>query len=90
LVGDAAHATTPQLASGAGMAMEDGIVLAQELMAAPSATQAFAQFFARRFERCKMVVENSLRIGQMELARASPAEQAGVVESSLRLLALPY
>ena len=90
LVGDAAHATTPQLASGAGMAMEDGIVLAQEFAHASSVHEAFGRYFARRFERCKMVVENSLQIGQLEVARASAAQQAAVVESSLRQLALPY
>jgi hypothetical protein len=31
LIGDAAHATTPQLASGARIGVEDGIVLAQTL-----------------------------------------------------------
>lgn len=90
LVGDAAHATTPQLASGAGMAMEDGIVLAQEFARASTVHEAFAGYFARRFERCKMVVENSLQIGQLEVARASAAQQAAVVETSLRQLALPY
>jgi 2-polyprenyl-6-methoxyphenol hydroxylase-like FAD-dependent oxidoreductase len=90
LVGDAAHATTPQLASGAGMAMEDGIVLVEELIRAKDARQAFERYFSRRFERCKMVVENSLKIGQLEQSRASAAEQAAVVESSLRQLAMPY
>jgi len=36
LIGDAAHATTPHLASGAGMAIEDGIVLAEELRSQPT------------------------------------------------------
>lgn len=90
LVGDAAHATTPQLASGAGMAMEDGIVLAQEFAAASTVREALARYFARRFSRCQMVVENSLQIGQLEVARATPAQQAAVVEASLRQLALPY
>jgi 2-polyprenyl-6-methoxyphenol hydroxylase-like FAD-dependent oxidoreductase len=31
LIGDAAHTTTPHLASGAGIAIEDAIVLAEEL-----------------------------------------------------------
>ena len=31
LIGDAVHATTPHLASGAGMAVEDALVLAEEL-----------------------------------------------------------
>lgn len=90
LVGDAAHATTPQLASGAGMAMEDGIVLAQEFARASTVHEALGRYFVRRFERCKMVVENSLQIGQLEVARASAAQQAAVVEASLRQLALPY
>ena len=36
LIGDAAHATTPHLASGAGVAVEDGVVLAEEMLAADS------------------------------------------------------
>ncbi len=90
LVGDAAHATTPQLASGAAMAMEDGIVLAQEFVGAKTVHEAFERYFLRRYERCKMVVENSLKIGQLEVARASAVEQASVVETSLRHLAQPY
>jgi 2-polyprenyl-6-methoxyphenol hydroxylase-like FAD-dependent oxidoreductase len=90
LVGDAAHATTPQLAAGAGMAMEDGIVLSQEWARHSNATHAFQAFFTRRFERCKMVVENSMQIGQLEQVRASADEQASWVESSLRELARPF
>ena len=90
LVGDAAHATTPQLASGAGMAMEDAIVLTEELLHAKTLHHAHEAYFARRFERCKLVVENSLKIGRLEQARASALEQADVVDTSLRELARPY
>ncbi|WP_275949094.1 MULTISPECIES: FAD-dependent monooxygenase [Bradyrhizobium] len=31
LLGDAAHSLTPQMTSGGGMAIEDALVLAQEL-----------------------------------------------------------
>jgi len=89
LIGDAAHATTPQLASGAGMAIEDGIVLAQEVSRAQSLTEAFYRFMQRRYARCKMVVENSLQIGRLEMAGASPAEQTAVVDRSLAVLAQP-
>jgi len=89
LIGDAAHATTPQLASGAGMGLEDGIVLAQEVSGAASLRDAFARFMARRYERCRMVVENSLEIGRLEMAGASPAEQTAVVDRSLAILAQP-
>lgn len=90
LVGDAAHATTPQLASGAGMAMEDAIVLSQELMRASSVTGAFRAYHDRRFKRCEMVVENSLKIGALEQNRASALEQAQWVERSLERLSEPY
>ncbi|MFM8555438.1 MAG: FAD-dependent oxidoreductase [Betaproteobacteria bacterium] len=89
LIGDAAHATTPQLASGAGMAIEDGIVLAQEVSRAKSLSEAFYRFMQRRYARCKMVVENSLQIGRLEMAGASPAEQTAVVDRSLAVLAQP-
>jgi 2-polyprenyl-6-methoxyphenol hydroxylase-like FAD-dependent oxidoreductase len=87
LIGDAAHATTPQLASGAGMALEDGIVLADEVARAASLPEAFANFMRRRYERCRMVVENSLEIGRLEVAGAPAAEQTAVVERSLAALA---
>lgn len=89
LIGDAAHASTPQLASGAGMAAEDGIVLAEELARADSAPEAFAAFMRRRFDRCRMVVENSMQIGRLEMARAAPAEQTAIVARSLEALAAP-
>lgn len=89
LIGDAAHATTPQLASGAGMGIEDGIVLGQEVSKAQSLGEALSRFMQRRYERCKMVVENSLEIGRLEMAGASPAEQTAVVDRSLALLAQP-
>ncbi len=90
LVGDAAHATTPQLASGAGMAMEDAIVLSEEFKRTEDIPLAWMAYFERRFDRCKMVVENSLKIGELEQARASAMEQAHWVEHSLERLAQPY
>jgi 2-polyprenyl-6-methoxyphenol hydroxylase-like FAD-dependent oxidoreductase len=89
LIGDAAHATTPQLASGAGMALEDGIVLAQEVARAERLDEAFTGFMRRRFERCRLVVENSLEIGRLEVAKAPATEQTAVVERSLAALAAP-
>jgi len=68
LIGDAAHATTPHMASGAGMAAEDGLVLAELLADDRPVEQALATFMARRFERARLVVENSVRIGEIEMA----------------------
>lgn len=89
LIGDAAHPTTPQLASGAGMAVEDALVLATELEAAQAVAQALQRFMRRRYERCRLVVENSLEIGRLEQAKAPVERQAALVEESLAVLAQP-
>ena len=89
LIGDAAHPTTPHLASGAGMAVEDALVLGEELQKNATVEQAFAGFMARRYERCRLVVENSLEIGRREQARAPIEQQAELVAQSLRVLAEP-
>jgi 2-polyprenyl-6-methoxyphenol hydroxylase-like FAD-dependent oxidoreductase len=86
LIGDAAHATTPHLASGAGMAIEDGIVLAEELGTQPTLEQALQNFMTRRFERCRLVVESSVRLGQIEMSRGSPAEHTRVMSEALGAL----
>lgn len=89
LIGDAAHPTTPQLASGAGMAVEDALVLGEVLRSAPTVEQALEAFMARRYERCRLVVENSLEIGRREQRCAPIEEQTQLVEQSLRVLAEP-
>lgn len=73
LIGDAAHATTPHLASGAGIAVEDSLVLREELAACDGDIEAgFAAFTNRRFERCKLVVESSVAIGDAQIGHAPP------------------
>ncbi|MEY3777484.1 MAG: hypothetical protein RIR83_1532, partial [Pseudomonadota bacterium] len=67
LLGDAAHGATPHLASGAGMAMEDAIVLAESLRTEKTISSALEAHTKRRFPRCKLVVENSLAIGIAEM-----------------------
>lgn len=90
LIGDAAHATTPQLASGAGMAMEDGVVLGECIAAHATLDAALRAFMARRFDRCSFVVEKSLTLGGLEKAGATPLEQIRVVEQALMELNEPY
>lgn len=90
LVGDAVHATTPHLASGAGMGIEDALVLAEELARHAVPEQALRAFSARRLERCRLVVENSLRIGRMEMEHQPFREIAGVMNASHERLAQAY
>ena len=87
VIGDAAHATTPQLASGAGMAVEDGLVLADELRRAASVEDGLRAFMSRRFERCRLVVENSEQLGRYEVERAPVEAQTSLVQRSLERLA---
>jgi 2-polyprenyl-6-methoxyphenol hydroxylase-like FAD-dependent oxidoreductase len=62
LIGDAAHATTPHLGQGAGMAIEDSLVLAETLADESTVVQAFAAFMQRREARCRYIVEKSVAI----------------------------
>ena len=62
LLGDAVHSTTPHLGQGAGLAIEDAIVLADELAKASNPEQAFKNYRNRRFERCDYIVKSSLEI----------------------------
>jgi 2-polyprenyl-6-methoxyphenol hydroxylase-like FAD-dependent oxidoreductase len=68
LIGDAAHAVTPHLAQGAGMAMEDALVLADELDRHPSVDEALAAFTARRLPRVQFVQEQAhlILLNEME------------------------
>ena len=87
IIGDAAHGTTPQLASGAGLAVEDGLVLAEELNGSSSVAAGLAAFMRRRYDRCRLVVENSIQLGRYEVEGAPVEVQTALVSSSLDALA---
>jgi 2-polyprenyl-6-methoxyphenol hydroxylase-like FAD-dependent oxidoreductase len=89
LIGDAVHATTPHLASGACIGIEDALVLAEEVERADTVEHALAAFEARRWERCRMVVENSGRLGEIEIADGDKAEHARIMRDSFAALAEP-
>jgi 2-polyprenyl-6-methoxyphenol hydroxylase-like FAD-dependent oxidoreductase len=89
LIGDTVHATTPHLASGACIGIEDAIVLAEEIERGGSVEQALQAFEARRWERCRMVVENSSRLGEIEIVGGSKQEHAQIMRDSLMALTQP-
>lgn len=89
LVGDAVHACTPHLAQGAGLAIEDGIVLAEELGKAPDAEAAFRAFRDRRFERAKFIVVNSVRMGDSQMGRIEHVDMADLNRQSIAMMAQP-
>jgi 2-polyprenyl-6-methoxyphenol hydroxylase-like FAD-dependent oxidoreductase len=90
LLGDAVHATTPHLASGAGMAVESAIVLGEELARAKSVEAGLAAYEERRYERCRDVVETSVAIGAAQLAGDPPDKIGGMMGGALHRLAGPF
>jgi 2-polyprenyl-6-methoxyphenol hydroxylase-like FAD-dependent oxidoreductase len=66
MIGDAVHATIPQLGQGAGLAIEDAVVLGEELANADDPQAAFDRYMVRRYDRCKMVVDVSAQVGEWE------------------------
>ena len=89
LIGDAAHATTPHAAYGCGLAVEDAVLLAEELGHEGPLEETLARFTERRFERCRAVVEGSARLGELEMAQASLAEHQAVTMTLARVIAQP-
>lgn len=81
LLGDAAHATTPNLGQGACQAIEDAVVLADELRRGGAVEAAFARFERRRLQRTHTITETSRRLGRV-------AQTENRVLASLRNFAL--
>lgn len=67
LVGDAAHATTPNMGQGACQALEDAAVLMQTMVQSENEKPetAFKAFEQRRIRRTAWIVNNSYRFGKI-------------------------
>ena len=90
IIGDAAHMTTPQLASGASIAIEDSVVLARLLAAGGPLGDVLEDFTQRRYERCRMIVENSEQLGEWEKSPGSPDDDTvAMVARSYQAMAQP-
>jgi 2-polyprenyl-6-methoxyphenol hydroxylase-like FAD-dependent oxidoreductase len=87
LIGDAAHTTTPHLASGAAIAIEDAIVLADELGAQEGLEEALESFMRRRFDRCRMVLEDSVQLCEWEKHAPADADPVGLTSRNWASLA---
>jgi salicylate hydroxylase len=59
LMGDAAHPMLPFLGQGAGMAIEDALILARVFASAPSMDEALARYFQARHARTTWVMLKS-------------------------------
>lgn len=91
LVGDAAHATTPQLAAGGAMVLEDALVLGAELAAASSIPHGLAAYSKRRYDRARYVVQTSVQLSAWQILPETPDElQRQLFGEALGVLAEPY
>jgi 2-polyprenyl-6-methoxyphenol hydroxylase-like FAD-dependent oxidoreductase len=79
LLGDAIHATTPHLASGAGIAIEGAIVLAEELARRHHLEGALWAYAGRHYDRARLVVSASGRMGRIEQEGGSREEHTQVM-----------
>lgn len=89
LLGDAVHATTPHLGQGAGLAIEDSMVLAEELKRHDTPEAAFRTYRDRRFERCRYIVEKSLAICRGQLGEGPLVDNAEATTEAFRVMAEP-
>jgi 2-polyprenyl-6-methoxyphenol hydroxylase-like FAD-dependent oxidoreductase len=89
LIGDAAHATTPHVGQGAAQAVEDAVVLSELLGAQLPLDDVFEAFMARRYERCRFIVESSLQIGRWEQDKDPEADFVGLTARSLEVTSAP-
>jgi 2-polyprenyl-6-methoxyphenol hydroxylase-like FAD-dependent oxidoreductase len=63
LIGDAAHASSPHIAQGAAMAVEDAVVLAELAAGGDAVADWLPAFMQRRYPRCKFVQDLSREVG---------------------------
>ncbi len=65
LIGDAAHATTPNMGQGGGQGVEDAYYLSNILARSAHYEEAFKRFEKDRRKKVDFVVNTSWRIGQL-------------------------
>ncbi|MBO1414862.1 FAD-dependent monooxygenase, partial [Streptomyces sp. FH025] len=94
LAGDAAHASTPHLAQGAAMAVEDALVLAQSLDTADGVPAALAAWEERRRPRAMWVQSLSRAILKQETGTPTTPEEDELlkvgVPGAAHVLVKPY
>jgi 2-polyprenyl-6-methoxyphenol hydroxylase-like FAD-dependent oxidoreductase len=89
LIGDTVHATTPHLASGAGIAVEGAIVLAEELGRRHYLEGALLAYAGRHYDRARLVVTASGRMGKIEREGGSVEEHTQIMRDAQEKLRAP-
>jgi len=95
IAGDAAHTSTPHLAQGAAMAVEDAVTLAAALGSHDDLADALDVWYRRRRDRAEFVADMSLALLKQETgAEPTAAEtkllELGIPGAQARLATEPY
>jgi 2-polyprenyl-6-methoxyphenol hydroxylase-like FAD-dependent oxidoreductase len=94
IAGDAAHASTPNLAQGAAMAVEDALVLARSLDAEDDVPTALAAWEDRRRSRAMFVQDLSRALLKEETGNATTPEEDELLKVGIpgaaHVLVKPY
>jgi 2-polyprenyl-6-methoxyphenol hydroxylase-like FAD-dependent oxidoreductase len=88
LLGDAVHATTPGLSMGGGLALEDSVVLADELAKTTDIDQALTAYAERRKDRAKLVVDTAASMSRLDPSEA--AKRREMRHDAIQQLIAPY
>ncbi|MBI3135163.1 MAG: FAD-dependent monooxygenase [Bacteroidetes bacterium] len=83
LIGDSAHATTPNMGQGACQAIEDALVLASAIQKNETIPAAFHDFETKRMARTHGIVNQSWRLGK--IAQLQNPIAAGIRNLAFRL-----
>ena len=90
LIGDAAHTTTPHLGTGAGISIEDAVLLSEMITLDVPIDTLLTRFVERRYERCRLVVDTSIQLSRWERAPNTPgADPVGASRYAHETLAAP-
>ncbi len=89
IIGDGAHATSAHLGQGGAMAIEDAIVLAEELSNHPDVEGAFAATMDRRYPRANQIQRWSEQLCRWEVERAPDADHMGITAQAFELVRQP-
>lgn len=80
LIGDAVHATSPDVGQGSAMAYEDVLVLVESLQdTSASVDEQLQTFFDRRYPRAKLMCQLSRDVQQINIAGGPQAEMLRLV-----------
>lgn len=89
IIGDAAHASTAHLGQGGAMAIEDAVVLGEELGKDIGIETALSNFMDRRLPRAGKIKEWSELLCRWEIERSPEADHIGITTQAFELVKQP-